>query len=322
TIIITTRSTEYAYNYSVDWGDESDIEENLTADASHTYDDPGTYTVTISGTFPQTYFEYNNSDSAKLVELKQWGDIAWQSMYYAFYQAENMVSTASDRPDIRLVTDMEGVFGDAALFNQDISDWDVSSVTSMNATFLNAKAFNQPVGKWNMSNVTNTRYMFSGTDVFNQPLNDWDMSKVENMEYMFARTKAFNQPLDKWDVSSVTIIRDLFIQSVFNQPIGNWDLSNAEVLYAIFQESAFDQDISAWQISHVTDLRELFRDSALSITHYDVVLNAWSQQDVVDGVLFDADNVQYSSAAQAAHKKLTDDHGWKITDGGCIDCAP
>ncbi|TYK64187.1 BspA family leucine-rich repeat surface protein, partial [Colwellia echini] len=347
TIIITTRSTEYAYNYSVDWGDGSEIEENLTADASHTYDEPGTYKVTISGTFPQTYFEYNNSDNTKLVEIVKWGDIAWRSMYYAFYQAENMVSTASDRPDIRLVTDMERAFGLATLFNgdirdwdvsnvttlkstfeeteqfnQDISDWDVSKVTSMIGTFSGAKAFNQPVGKWNMSNVTNTRYMFQGTDTFNQPLNDWDMSKVENMEYMFARTKAFNQPLDQWDVSSVTIMNVLFFQSVFNQPIGSWDISGVESLYALFRDSPFDQDISAWQVSQVTGFHELFRDSALSTTHYDAVLNAWSQQNVVDGVKFGADNVQYSSAAKAAHKKLFDDHAWIITDGGCTDCTP
>ena len=48
-------------------------------------------------------------------------------------------------------------------FNQDISDWDVSSVTNMRAMFANTD-FNQDISGWDVSNVTNMQDMFYNTD--------------------------------------------------------------------------------------------------------------------------------------------------------------
>ena len=48
--------TGETYNYTVDWGDGTS-DSNVSGDITHTYGVPGTYQVSISGTFPRIYFE-------------------------------------------------------------------------------------------------------------------------------------------------------------------------------------------------------------------------------------------------------------------------
>ena len=69
-------------------------------DPSHPYAASGTYTVTISGTFPHFYLNDPSDfdpNSNKLQSIEQWGDIQWESMNSAFAGAENMVYNATDR---------------------------------------------------------------------------------------------------------------------------------------------------------------------------------------------------------------------------------
>jgi surface protein len=53
------------------------------------------------------------------------------------------------------------MFNNTALFNQDISNWDVSSVTNMNSMFNNASSFkNTDISSWNFSSLTSATNMF------------------------------------------------------------------------------------------------------------------------------------------------------------------
>ena len=62
----------------------------------------------------------------------------------ALVDAENYASlTTTCTSD---VTDMDSMFDDAIVFNQDIGSWDVSNVTSMDRMFLENDAFNQDIG--------------------------------------------------------------------------------------------------------------------------------------------------------------------------------
>lgn len=89
------------------------------------------------------------------------------------------------------------------VFNQDISDWDISNVTSMEGTF--SEAGNTPdISSWNVANVTNFQYCFKDNTTFNQDISGWNVSSAIDMMSMFNNAASFNQDLSGWDVDQVT----------------------------------------------------------------------------------------------------------------------
>ena len=96
------------YDYTVDWGDGTSSS-NQTGDAAHAYTTPGDYTVSISGTFPQIYFN-NSGDKSKIISIDSWGTNQWTSMENAFYGCNNLEYTATDIPDLSLVTSTKYMF--------------------------------------------------------------------------------------------------------------------------------------------------------------------------------------------------------------------
>jgi len=97
------------------------------------------------------------------------------------------------------VTDMSRVFscssGYEGVFNQDLSDWDVSKVKNMYHMFSYQAKFNQDLSDWKVSQVTNTRSMFAGAASFNQNLSSWDTSQVTDSTNMWSYATAFKAGL-------------------------------------------------------------------------------------------------------------------------------
>ncbi len=272
-ITIPTNPEFANYNYNVNWGDGT-ISESLTGDHTHTYASPGIYTVEINGDFPQIYFGSNSSgydNDTKLLTIEQWGDIRWLSMKSAFAQCYFNVK-ANDAPNLQSVADMSSVFAQST-FNDDISDWDVSSVTDMSGMFQEATSFNQDIGHWDVSSVTDMSGMFAGTDSFVQDIGTWDVSSVTNMSYMFSCRPPgtfaswpiyfctpFNGDIGAWDVSSVTDMSGMFQEATsFNQDIGHWDVNAVTDMSWMFAGTdSFIQDIGAWDVSSVTNMSYMF----------------------------------------------------------------
>ena len=175
-------------------------------------------------------------------------------------------------------------------------DWDVSKVTDMDRAFDGRDVFNADISNWDVSNVTNMSSMFINATSFNQPLNNWNVSNVTNMFQMFTIASVFNQDLNSWDVSSVTNMSSMF-----------------------FYATSFNQSLNNWDISSVINMQEMFSYSSLSTDNYDGVLNSWSQQDVISGVILRAIGVNYCNG-EDARQNLIDTYGWIITDDG-LDCA-
>jgi len=276
---ITIGTSGDGYSYTVDWGDgESDT--NITGNITHTYATAGTYSVSISGNFPQIFFGVFNSDAKKLLSIEQWGSIQWRSMNGAFRKCENLLGNANDIPDLTLVSDMSEMFEGARAFNQDLSTWDVSSVTDMSYMFDNASAFNQDLSLWDVSSVINMSGMFNGATAFNQDLSSWDVSSVTDMSYMFSFAYVFNQDISSWNVSAVTDMTEMFSNAIiFDQSLNAWDVSSVINMSAMFyQANAFNQDLSNWDVSSVTDMSRMF-DYA-SIFNQD--LGTWDVSSVTD----------------------------------------
>lgn len=210
----------YSYSYAVDWGD-GNIDFALTGNATHTYAAAGTYEVKIYGEFPNFYNDNFSTDAKKLVEMVQWGDIEWESMYYAFSDCLNMVYTATDAPDLTLVTDMTRMFWQADNFNADLNNWDVSNVQIMRQTFGNADIFNGNIDNWDVSNVTDMHWMFTYSPLFNRDLSGWNVSNVQTMQSMFTGATSFDQSLATWNLTSATNM--LYMLSITGLSTENYD---------------------------------------------------------------------------------------------------
>jgi hypothetical protein len=92
-----------------------------------------------SGNFNQIQFcnleaknpkTYRIGDTQKISDIEQWGKVKWQSMFYAFSCCKNMNITATDKPDLNLVSDMTGMFYlcDSIKINNSIRNWNLSTI--------------------------------------------------------------------------------------------------------------------------------------------------------------------------------------------------
>ncbi len=266
------------YNYSVDWGDATS-DSNVSGNITHDYGVAGTYTVTITGTFPRIFFN-GGGDRRKILTVEQWGNQVWENMADAFRGCSNLTIAAPDVPNLSLVTDMSSMFQGAAAMNNNIDGWDVSNVMDMNSMFRDADSFNQPLNNWNVGNVTNMTSMFFGADVFNQDLNNWNVSNVTTMASMFRNAFAFNGNITTWTPLNVTNMSEMFVFcNAFNQNIGSWNVGNVTTMFRMFQiAGAFNQPIGGWNVSQVTNMSEMF-DAARD---FNQPLDSWNVSSVTN----------------------------------------
>lgn len=278
-ITIPTNPLE-TYTYDVDWGD-GNVDTNLNGDATHSYTNPGVYTVEITGTFPAIQFAVNPltsppneiANAAKILTIEQWGEIEWTTFVKAFQgcSALNITDLTIDNPNLTNVTDLSEAFRDCTNFNGDITNWDMTTITNMTSLFHDANSFNQNIGGWTVANVTSMGRLFEGASSFNQDIGLWDVSMVTNMAVMFAEAAAFNQDIGSWNVSNVSDMNTMFaFASNFDQDIGRWNVTNVQNMNQMFLgASAFNQDISfkagmgipmgdAWNTANVTSMVVMF----------------------------------------------------------------
>ncbi len=291
----------FNYNYNIDWGD-GNIDSNVTTAIAHTYATPGVYTVQISGTFPSIYFN-NRGDKNKIIEILQWGDIAWESFESSFYGCVNLNFDNIDRPDLSNVTSLKDTFRGCTAFNGIINNWDVSTVTDLTGTFRSCSTFNRPLDNWNTTRVTTIASLFQDASLFNEPLDSWNTANVINMSgtfqgatnfnqnisnwlvnevvdmsFMFSRARNFNRSLSTWVVSKVTNMRDMFNNSNFNQPINNWNVSAVTNMSGMFARSNFNQPLDRWDVSNVTLMNSMFEQAY----EFNQPLNDWNVSSVTD----------------------------------------
>ena len=262
-------------NYTINFGDGVILSNQTTTQATHTYINPGTYTITISGNYKRIYFSDYNGFLLKTVE--QWGDTQWSNMQMMFYNCTNLTLNATDTPDLSNVTDMSYMFYGCSSLNQSINNWDVSNVTDMSLLFYGATLFNQPLNNWDVSNVTSMTNMFNNATAFNQSLNDWDVSSVEALSWMFYGATSFNQPLNNWNISNVTLMDAMFQDATsFNQPLNDWDVSNVGHAQNLFSgATSFNQPLNNWEW-HSVSMNSMF----LGATSFNQPLNDWNISEI------------------------------------------
>ncbi|MBN1525118.1 MAG: BspA family leucine-rich repeat surface protein [Spirochaetales bacterium] len=267
------------YNYIVDWGD-GNSDTGVTDTITHTYDSAGTYTVSISGTFPGIYFN-NSGDAQKFLTIANWGNKEWIRMDSAYYGCSNFTYTSKDTPDLSNVTDLSNMFRGVDSFVGDISSWHVNSITNMSHLFSNIFPLIIDLSSWDVSNVTDMSYMFqadSGTTLKVGDLSSWDVSSVTDMSNMFNYDDAFNSDLSSWDVGNVEKMQGMFhFASSFNSDLSSWNVSKVKYFSGMFEHAtAFNNDISSWNVGNATHLNLMFYEA----TSFNGDLSSWDVSSV------------------------------------------
>jgi len=205
-------------NYDVEWGD-GNTDTGQSDATTHTYATAGTYDVSVTP-IGQCRIVFNGGgDKNKLLELKNWGTGVWSSFGGAFNGCNFVDVTATDIPDLTIVSNMGSMFRSCVLLvgNSSFANWDVSNVTRTENMFRQCTSFNQNISSWDMSSLTRTEQMFMNASAFNQPIGSWDMSNVNKFQNMFRNMgTTFDQSLANWDVTSLTNAVNMFNASTLS----------------------------------------------------------------------------------------------------------
>ncbi len=82
-----------------------------------------------------------------------------------------LFATLDDNASIRTAVKLWSENKDKAITRYGpIEIWDTSKITDMENLFGDDEIFNENISQWDVSNVTNMAWMFSGTTNFNQPI--------------------------------------------------------------------------------------------------------------------------------------------------------
>jgi surface protein len=203
------------YNYDVDWGDGT-TDTGLTGTTTHTFaGGAGTYTVKISGIFPRIQFN-NGGDKLKLLEIQNWGTIAWGNLQEAFYGCTNLDVTATDSGNFSGCTSLRQAFRNCTSLvgTSGFNSWDLSNLITLDRTFFGCTSLNIDVPDWNVSNVSNFNAVFFNCTFFNSNLSNWDVNNSTVLSQMFRGAAAFNQNLSNWNLkSNLTTLEAIFTNS-------------------------------------------------------------------------------------------------------------
>ena len=228
---------------------------------------------------------YTAVDKAMLVEmLKNEEDVSKvvTTLITDMSELFNDVPCSQSATDER---DQAGVlfYASIAVFDIDISSWDVSNVTTMKNMFVSLSSncndaagdngpvfltFNQDIGNWNVSKVTDMNGVFYRNYKFNQDIGNWNVSKVTDMSGMFASAFAFNQNINtdgvSWNVSNVTNMSLMFARNTsFNQNISAWNTAAVSNMSGMFyRATAFNGNISSWNTAAVTNMSQMFYNAS------------------------------------------------------------
>jgi len=345
------------YNFNVDWGDGSPLENITTASSgSHTYSFAGTYTISITGiiigfSFGSTVNPTNTYERLKILSISKWGPLRLGNSGGYFNNCANItLNTITDILNLSGTTSLASMFFGCTSVNTvgRMNEWNLSGVTDLSSMFgmfvsggtTGIGVFNQNIGAWNVSNVTNFSDMFRFTARFNNgdspDIQNWNVSSALNMNGLFSRANKFNQPLANWErntlgntstLANVNDMGNMFSSSNnslgFNQPIGNWNVTSVTNMGNMFYRSPFNQDIGSWNVSNVTNFSAFGSPSAVtpfSTATLDAIYMGWSTRPVKPGVSFQVSTlVKYSAAASAGRAYLTGaPNNWVITDGGLL----
>lgn len=159
---VPTQSNVYTYNYDLETSDLQSFT-GLTGNKTIIFPSANTdYIITISGIFP-SWYQNNNSERLKPLDVMQWGTNAWTSFENAFFNCSNLISTAVDYPNLSVCTNMNACFY-LTKFNTNVNNWNFSNIQIANRLLSSCTSYTQPIDLTDLStgsiNFTNISSAF------------------------------------------------------------------------------------------------------------------------------------------------------------------
>ncbi len=291
----------------------------------------------------EIYTMPKTGSTTALVELIQFGDVAWTTMDCAFSCCINLKAAATlDAPKLENLTSTAFMFDSCVSFTTDVSKWDMSHVKEMNAMFSDCRDFTSDLSKWDLDHeIDNMNSMLNGCIKFQSDLSGWKVGKVKHMSYLFNGCESFTSDLSKWDVSSALSMAGMFANcKSFTSDLSNWKVDKVQYMeYMFWGCKEFNSDLSNWDVSNVTTMRWMFSYCSafdqnlgkwklkkckylglpycgISMENYSKSLQGWAEQsDICDGMELEAYKMKYKKGeATTARTKLIDTKHWKIRE--------
>ena len=319
------------FNATIDWGDggaTSSITAYNDADLAHSYATAGQYTITITGTFPNIFFN-NGGDKLLVDEVVDLGDVGWAALNRSFFGCSNMTAFDGGTADTSSVTDMSFMFFNctsltslnvsglntanvtniyamfascSSLPSLDVSGFNTANVMNMGSMFQNCSSLTSlNVSGFDTSSVTTMSYMFFNcSSLTSLNVSGFDTSSVTSMDRMFHSCASLTSlDLSGFDTSSVTNMYRMFRDciSLTSLDLSGFDTSSVSTMFAMFQNcpNLTGLQISGWDVSSVTNGTSFLQNAnnALSTQEYNNTLRAWSQQSVQSGVTWHFGDATY-----------------------------
>ena len=260
--------------------------------------DDGTYPGDITGwntvnvtTMREMFSKYGTYNFNQ--DISSWNTSKVQTMYKMFANesfnnggqsllTNYVTGSAYTAWDVSNVTNMGNMFqgNTSNIFNQDISNWNISKVISISYMFYVGysytwiNAFNQDISTKTITAANSPYKDGSGNGI---AYTAWDTQNVQYMNSTFEQATVFNNDITLWNVSNVKNMSKLFYgtKKIFggSTDITNWNVSNVtdmNYMLAIpntsdvtrsdqFAVTVFNQDIGSWDTSNVTNMDQMFR---------------------------------------------------------------
>ena len=159
----------------------------------------GTYVLEVNAkeVNPFNIIRFNDGgDKLKITDVKQWGNIVWSSFNESFRGCINLLTTATDAPDLTNVTSIFRMFFGASVSNPFIDNWNVINVINMQGFLRFADLSTPNPQNWNVINATNMSNSFTRTNMSVENLTacyeNWSQLSLQQNVAFGAGTTKYN----------------------------------------------------------------------------------------------------------------------------------
>ena len=250
--------------------------------------------LTMGLSFANTIDYYNQN--ASIIELIQFDGMPLFGGGYQFAGlTPEILISAPDQPRITYGTSALNCFKDCTNFNSPgIINWNIKNVVNLQGMFANASLFNQDISSWNVSNVTDMTKMFMLAKNFNNGETGKDPTDViSNVSLPSYTTSTSTLNLNGATLTTTLSVNDVIIITtgpvelptiIYTSKITTLNTTSliltpnygsnigTSTITSIKKQVIGTKPLTNWNTSNVTDMQYMFSDA----TYFNQNINTWN----------------------------------------------